>query len=105
MNPWFHHDAEWRNGKLEIEAVCHPAWKNADAQDRLAIRPMNSRPGPSGRRSAARPPWLTTPLRIPSIPVISAVRLGRHGTSEEYTLVKCTPSAARASIVGVVSRW
>ncbi len=25
MNPWFHQEAEWRNGKLEIEAVRQPA--------------------------------------------------------------------------------
>jgi len=25
MNPAFHHVAEWRNGKLDNDAVCQPA--------------------------------------------------------------------------------
>ena len=50
------------------------------------------------------PPWLATPLRIPNMPVMSAVRLGRHGTSDAYTLANRTPSAASASMFGVVLR-
>jgi len=65
---------------------------------------MNSLPRPSGRRSAVTPPWLTTPLRMPNMPVISAVRLGRQGTSDAYTFSNRTPLAARASMFGVVSR-
>ncbi len=65
----------------------------------------NWRSAPSTRRSAATPPWLTTPLRVPNVPVASAVRLGRHGTSDAWTDSKRIPSAARASMLGLVSRW
>lgn len=82
MKPWFHQLAEWRRGKLEIDAVCQPAKKNVAAHEREAMVLMNSRPAPSERRSAASPPWLTTPLRMPNMPVMRAVRLGRHGTSD-----------------------
>jgi len=44
-------------------------------------------------------------LRIPNAPVLNAVRLGRHGTSDAYTFVNRTPSRARASMFGVVARW
>ena len=38
--------------------------------------------------SASVPPWFTTPLWMPKRPVSSAVRDGRHGVSEAYTLVE-----------------
>jgi hypothetical protein len=52
---------------------------------------MHDRLGPTGRRSAAAPPWFTTPLRFPTLLVLSAVRLGKHGTSDAYTLANRTP--------------
>ena len=61
-------------------------------------------PGALGAKLAATPPWFTTPLRIPNMPEISAVRLGRQGTSDAYTLAKRTPLAAIASMLGVVLR-
>ena len=59
---------------------------------------------PSGNREAAVPPCPATPLWIPNRPLLRAVRDGRQGRSEAYTLLNRTPSAATASMAGLVGR-
>src|SRR5688572_20436829 len=102
--PFVHHGAECRNGNDDSDTVRQPAQKNTEAKARAAARSMKSRSAPVGRRSAANPPWLTTPLAIPNRPVLNAVRLGRHGTSEANTFAKRTAVRASSSMFGVVAR-
>jgi hypothetical protein len=42
---------------------------------------------------------------MPKSPLNSTVLLGRQGASEAWQLVKRTPSAAIASMCGLVGRW
>lgn len=82
VNPRYHCQALWRSAKLDTVAVRIPVHRSLVTHDRRSQPVRKPRSTPSGRRSAVLPPWDTTPERVPKVPVISAVRLGRHGTSE-----------------------
>ncbi len=96
--------AEWRSAKVLMDAVHHPRSRSGAIHPSAAARVRNPRARPSGKGSVATPPWLTTPVRIPNRPLDSAVRDGRHGVSDAWTLAKRSPRPARASMTGLVGR-
>ena len=79
LKPALNHQAECRSAKVEKETVRIPARRNCINSPFSEQSSVNPRLSPCRRRSAAVPPWPTTPVRIPYCPVISDARDGRQG--------------------------